>query len=229
MTETEKPTVAWAVPEELGIPPDPLRLRLDFHHQAVEMTFFEEDTVTSRIVSAMDVTHALASELSFGTGFLPPDTLWWKNTKGGPLFALYATPKIRKVALLIEASKAPLRLTIPLPGFVFLCRPGEPPWVYAVKKRPTKLTDTVYNAPLCNIFANGRTCPGSHQYPERVADMEQSFFTSFFSPTADLRNRSRMFPKNVVLLWEYLDKQKAFPTKDLVEFSTIRNLMDLGD
>ncbi|GAI49377.1 unnamed protein product, partial [marine sediment metagenome] len=71
--ETSQPSTgfSWAVPEELGIPPDPLRLRLDFHHQAVEMTFFEGETVTSKVVSAMDVAHALASELSFGSGLLP--------------------------------------------------------------------------------------------------------------------------------------------------------------
>jgi len=227
--EAEGSAFSWAVPEELGIPPDQLRLRLDFYHQAVEMTFFEDDIVTTKMVSAMDVAFSLASELSFGTGLLPPDTLWWKNTRGGPIYALYTMPKIRKVALLQDARKAPRRFTIPLPGFIFLCRPGQPPWVYAVKKRPTKDTDIVYNAPLCNIFANGRTCPGNHRYPERVADMEHSFFMSFFTPTANLTDRSLKFPQNIVLLWEYLDKKKAFPMCDLVQHATIGDLMSLED
>ncbi|KKK84063.1 hypothetical protein LCGC14_2787100, partial [marine sediment metagenome] len=74
MTETETPAFSWAIPKELGIPADPLRLRLDFFHQATVMTIFQENTTITKPVDAMDVAHALASDLSFGTGLLPPDT-----------------------------------------------------------------------------------------------------------------------------------------------------------
>jgi len=81
MTETtnkapaKPPAFSWAVPKELGIPADPLRLRLDFHHQSTVMTYFQGDIVTTKQIDAMDVAHALASDLSFGSGLLPPDTL----------------------------------------------------------------------------------------------------------------------------------------------------------
>src|SRR4030065_2290379 len=87
------PHFSWAVPEELGIPPDPLRLRLDFHHQAVTMTYFDGDVVDTKLVSAMAVAHALASEMSFGTGLLPDNTMWWSNTPQGPVVAVYADPQ----------------------------------------------------------------------------------------------------------------------------------------
>lgn len=215
----------WAVPTELDVPPDPLKLRLDFHHQAVSLTIFEEEAVTTKLVSALDVATALASDLSFGTGLLPPGTLWWQNTRGGPTYALYAEPKVRKVALLVKANEPPLRFTIPLPGFVFLCSPGQPPWVFAVKKKPTKETDIVYKAPLCNLYENGRSCSGSHRYPERVADIVQSFFMSFFTREADRHNRSEMFARDVVGLWEYLANKKTFPMRDLVRHGTIQDLM----
>jgi len=221
----QPPGYKWVVPEELHVPADPLRLRLDFHHQAVVMTLFEGETVNTKVVSAMDVAHALASDLSFGTGLLPPGTIWWENTRGGPVFALYVEPKVRKVALQEVATKPPRRFTIPLPGFIFLCSPGRAPWVYAVKKKPTKESDIVYRAPVCNIHPNGLSCPGSHRYPARVADIVQSFFTSFFTATADLANRSQRFPKNVVLLWEFLDGKKRFPMDDLVKHGTIKDLM----
>ena len=215
----------WVIPSELGVPADPLRCRLDFHNQAVVMTLFEPETAGTRIVSAMDVAHALASELSFGSGLLPPNTLWWQNTKEGPIFALYIEPKVRKVALQESAKDPPRRFTIPLPGLIFLCSPGKPPWVFAVKKRPTKETDIVYRAPLCNIYSNGRSCPGSHKYPTRVADIAESFFISFFSATADLQNRSQTFPRNIILLWEHLDKKKTFPKEDLVKHALVKDLM----
>ena len=71
MTEpnSKSPAFSWAVPKELGIPADPLRLRLDFHHQSTVMTYFQSDTLTvTKQVDAMDVAHALASDLSFGSG-----------------------------------------------------------------------------------------------------------------------------------------------------------------
>ncbi len=221
------PGFSWAVPPELGIPPDDIRLRLDFFHQSVEMTFFEGETVTSKPVDALDVAHALASELSFSSGLLPADTLWWRNTRGGPVVALYVEPKIWKLALQEDPKKPARRFTIPLPGLIFLCTPGQPPWVFAVKKRPTKETDIVYAAPLCNIFADGRSCPGSHEYPTRVADMVQSFFISFFSRTADLKNRSQKFPGSVVHLWEFLNRKKVYPLEDLVKHATVKDLMEM--
>ena len=225
--KNETPAFSWAVPKELGIPPDPLRLRLDFHHQSTIMTFFQGDMVTTKLVDALDVAHALASDLSFGSGLLPPGTIWWLNTRGGPIFALYVEPKVWKVALQEDIKKPPRRFTIPLPGLIFLCSPGQPPWVFAVKKKPTKETDIVYRAPLANIFNNGRSCPGSHRYPTRIADIVHSFFISFFSATADLQGRSRQFPKNVLNLWEFLDGKKRFPLNDLMEHGTIRDLMNM--
>jgi len=218
-------SVHWAIPSELEVPADPLRCRLDFHHQAVVMTLFDPETVERRIVSAMDVSHALASELSFGSGLLPPQTLWWENTRNGPIFALYEEPRVRRLALQESATSPPRRFVIPLPGLIFLCSPGKPPWVFAVKKKPTKETDTVYKAPLCNLYADGRSCPGNHRYPTKVADIVQSFFISFFSATADLRNRSVTFPNNVIHLWEHLDKNKTFPKEDLVKHGKVKDLM----
>lgn len=219
------PAFSWALPKELGIPPDPLRLRLDFHHQATVLTIFQGDTVITKPVDAMDVAHALASDLSFGSGLLPDDTIWWQNTRGGPVFAIYVEPKIRTLALQVSMKKPPKRFTIPLPGFIFLCSPGQPPSVFAVKKKPTKESDTVFKAPLANIFNDGRSCPGSNKYPARVADIVQSFFISFFSQTADLRNRSKKFPDNVLALWKDLDGKKKFPFDDLVKHGTVSDLM----
>ncbi|MDD4986251.1 MAG: hypothetical protein PHQ43_10780 [Dehalococcoidales bacterium] len=229
MTMSEQPgTFRWAVPEDLKIPHDRLRCRLDFYYHAVELTLFEGDLVERKMVDAMDVAEALASNLSFSTGLLPPDTLWWRNTRSGPMYAFYVPPQVRKLALQEKAGQPPRRLKLPLPGFIFLCTPGSPPWVYAVTKRPTKETDIVYKAPLANIFPDGRSCPGNHQYPERVADIVLSFFMSFFSGTADLVNRSKKFPKNILQLWDELDGKEDFPMDDLVKHGTIRDLLVMG-
>lgn len=221
------PGYQWTVPESLKIPVDPLRCRVDFHHQACVVTLFDGEMVDTKLVSAMDVVHTLATELSFSTGLLPANTLWWSNTRKGPIFAIYTEAKIRKLALLDDATKPPRRFTLPMPPFIFLCTPGMAPWVYAVKKRPTKGTDIVYRAPLCNIHESGLSCAGTHKYPNRVADMIHSFFMSFFTSTADLGNRSNSFPANIVGLWEHLDNTKRFPMADLVKHGTVRNLIEM--
>lgn len=217
----------WAVPPKMKVPPDPLRLRLDFQEQAVVMQTFENGKVAVKMVSAMDVAHALASELSFSSGLLPPNTLWWTNTSRGAVIALWEEPRVRKLALQEAALAPPRRFTIPLPGLIFLCQPGQPPWVFAAKRRPARDTDTVYRAPLANVFQDGRTCGGNHRYPQNLAEIPDSFFRSFFSPAADLAKRSYMFPDNIVKLWAALDGQRVFPLDDLMIQSTVKELMDM--
>ena len=84
MVKKKTPDFKWAVPDELGIPPDKLRARLDFYHQALVLSIYDQEVSSTRVVSAMDVAHALANDLAFGTGLLPPGTIWWRNTRGGP-------------------------------------------------------------------------------------------------------------------------------------------------
>jgi len=218
---------SWAVPEQLEVPPDPLKLRLDFHNHAVVQYLFDGDVCATKVVSAMDVAQALSRELPSNTGLLPKNTLWWGNTPEGPIFALWEEPKVWKLALQDEALKAPRRFECPMPGLVFLCSLGKAPWVFAMKRRPTKQSDIVYEAPLCNIFKNGRVCPGNHKFPLDVGKIPDSFFRSFFSSTADLRDRSVMFPENVAHLWEFLDKKKKYPMDDLVKMGTVKDLLNL--
>lgn len=225
MTRTNENKVTWCVPKELGIPADPLRLRLDFHYQALVMTDFEGDVMNTRMVSAMDVANALTNQLGVGTGLLPDNCLWWRNTRSGPVYALYVEPHIRKVALQTDINKPAKRFTIPLPGLIFLCIPGRPPWIYAVKKKPVSDIDMVYAAPLLNVYANGSTCPGTQVYPDKIPQIIEDFFLSFFSNAADFKGRSVKHPNSVVDLWEELNHKQDYPLSDLVEHGHIRDLL----
>lgn len=224
----EKPALQWAIPKELGIPADPLRARLDIHYQAAVITLFKDDVVLTKLVDIIDVAHALAGEMNFHSGLLPEHTLWWANTRGGPVTAIYVEPKVRRLTLQVDMKKVPERFTVPLPGLIFLCSPGKTPWVYAVKKKPTKVTDMVYNAPLANIFANGRSCPGSNDYPMRVGDIVEWFFVSFFTRAANLDKRSKRYPNDILQLWKFLDGKKKFPDDDLVELCKLQDIMALN-
>ena len=215
----------WAVPVNLAIPEDPLKLRLDFHSQAVVMHIFEESETKVRIVSALDVAHTLSRELTVSTGLLSPDTLFWCNTRDGEVEGIWVEPGARILALQEQALEQPTRYNIPIPGLIFLCKSGSPPWVYAVKRRPTKPTDPVYKAPFYNVFSNGRVCPGTHKFPIDRGKIPDSFFRSFFSPTGDYDDRSKKHPNTLKKLWQELDGKKTYPLKDLVAHGTVQDLM----
>jgi hypothetical protein len=229
------------LPESLKVGKDHLMLRLDFYSEAIVMQEFGKKNGTFKMVSAYDVAHAMANELSFGSGILPENTLWWSNDKNGPVVALWIEAGVRRLALQTEAMGPPERYDVPLPGLIFLCRPGQPPYVYAASKRPAAPKDRVYKAPLANIYNDGRTCPGNHQYPSNVADIPDSFFHSFFSPGANLDGRSKKYPQNITSLWKELDiktykhknikaekhkdRKTEYPLEDLVYHGTVADLM----
>lgn len=215
----------WAVPSTLGIPEDPLKLRLDFHSQAVVMHVFLETETKVKTVSALDIAHALSRELTVSTGLLSPDTLFWCNTRDGEVEGIWVEPGVRTLALQERAGGQPTRYTIPTPGLIFLCKSGTPPWVFAVKRRPTKPTDPVYKAPFYNVFANGRVCPGTHKFPVERGNIPDSFFRSFFSPTGDYDDRSKKHPSTLKNLWKELGGRKTYPLKDLVAHGTVQDLM----
>jgi len=97
--------------------------------------------------------------------------------------------------------------------------------VYAAKRKPKTTQDTVYHAPLFNLFKDGRSCPGTHKYPEDISQIPDSFFRSFFSPTADTRGRSKKYPNDLLKLWEELDGKDRYPLSDLVPLGRVEDIM----
>lgn len=179
------------------------------------------------MVSAIDLTRALANELPFASGILPENTLWWANDKSGPVVAIWVAAGVRRLALQAEYSKPAERYDVPLPGLIFLCRPGQAPSVFAATRRPAGPKDRVYKAPMANVYDDGRTCPGNHQYPADVAEIPDNFFKSFFSPGANLGGRSKKHPTNIINMWKELDKkkEKEYPLSDLYYHGTAADLM----
>lgn len=220
-----------AVPPELEVEEDPLRLRLDFHEESVLLhDYGAREAVTTRLVSALDVAHALASELDLTTGLLPPDALWLVKRSSGTWLALWQGPGVRAVRLKTSLDAPPRRFRLPIPGLVFLCPPGgEAPYVFAAGERPRRPEDALFHAPFYNVFASGRVCVGTHPFPRDPARVPGAFFESFFSAAMDTaRGKSRRHPDDVGLLWAELDRKREFPLDDLVPQLTVADAMRLG-
>jgi PRTRC genetic system protein B len=215
----------WALPEALDIPPDEPRARLDFYNDSIILQLVENNVISNRMVSAQDVALAFLNEVPLTSGILPENALWWSQGRDGPEVALWQPPQVWPVAMETKPFQPPERLRIPLPGLIFICQPGRPPRIYAAKARPKSPQDAIFHAPLFNVFHNGRTCPGTHKYPEDIAEIPNSFFASFFTPTADHRQRSKKYPEDLLKLWRELDGKKKYPRSDLVPLGKVMDIM----
>ena len=60
------------MPRDLDVDSDPLLLRLDFHRESVVMHEYRDAAASSRLVSSLDIAHALARELDLDSGVLRP-------------------------------------------------------------------------------------------------------------------------------------------------------------
>ena len=220
-------TYQWALPANLNVPPDRLRLRLDFFTETILLhQVDEEGRVTTRMVSAHDIARTITREATFSSGLLPRGSLWWSAGPNGAQVAIYRPPRVWKAALQVEAFQPPRRFALPMPALVFLCNQARPPWVYALKRIPRGLDEPVFQAPLFNVFRNGQSCPGTHAFPENSEEIPESFFTSFFSHAGDMHGRSMRYPHDLRALWEELDGKKTYPMGDLVQIGTIEELME---
>src|SRR6266487_3527733 len=108
-----------ALPPEAELEEDPLRLRLEFHEESVVLHDYAGGLVRTKLVSVLDVAHALARELDLTTGLLPPDALCWAKTAGGERVAVWREPRVWTVRLRERYDSAPRRLRLPMPSLVF--------------------------------------------------------------------------------------------------------------
>lgn len=214
----------WVLPEGFEVPPDELLIRLDYYHDTVIMHSMDGGVITTKMVSARAVTMALMSEISLKSGLLPEGTLYWGQGKGGAEVGLWRPPKVWKVALQEKAFTAARRLSLPMPGLIFVCSSGRSPSVYAAKRRP-RPGDRIYHAPLFNLFNDGRSCAGTHKYSPDVRKIPEEFFTAFFTVSANYSGRSKRYPADLLGLWNELNGQKQYPLDDLVSAGKVEDLM----
>lgn len=219
----------WALPPEADLEEDPLRLRLDFHREVVILHDYSRDVVTTKLVSALDVAHALARELDLSTGILPPDVLWWARTSSGERIALWREPRIWTVRLRESYDTKPRRLHLPMPGLVFVCLPArQPPYLFAATARPSSIDDPLFHAPTYNVFPSGRVCVGTHAFPSDPSRVPEEFFRSYFSAGDTGRGKSRTYPDDIGHLWAEINGSTTYPVSDLVPQLRVGEALRIG-
>ena len=214
-------------PQPRPAPRDTLRTRIDVFDTTIRLTNYREDTATIRDVDPAELIDALTSQRRQTSPLLPPNTLWFSITPYGTAMAIWEPPRIRRVAMQFQPMHPPERLNVPMPGMVYICTPGRPPYIFASPDRPAQITDQLYHAPTFNTFADGRTCPGSNEYPLNHADIPESFWQSFFSYEGDEHGRSRSNYNDLWKHWQELHDQPEYPTDDLITAITVERAMRL--
>lgn len=217
------------LPRDLEVDSDPLLLRLDFHRESVVLHEYRDTVASSRLVSSLDVAHALARELDLDSGLLPPSTLWHVKTSNGTRIALWREPQVWRVRLQETYGKPGRRFRLPMPGLVFIClQAAQAPFVFAATERPKSADDQLFHCPTWNVFRNGRVCPGTHVFPRDPGRIPDEFFKSQFSPTGDSHGRSCQHPDDLLALWSELDRTAIYPLDDLMPAIRLGDALRVG-
>lgn len=216
-----------ALPAQGSLPRDELQAQINIYSETVNIKIFDKEITQIKMVNADDVADIFTRHLDFTSGVLPAGAIWWKQTSAGQVTAVWREPRIWQAALKNKPLEPARRFTIPMPGLLFIGMPNRAPWLFATKERPVRRSDSLYKAPAFNIFANGRTCQGNHRYPDRMEDVPESFFESFFTPEGDTQGRSKGEPRSLEALWEELDGEEEYPMEDLVRVCTVSEAMEI--
>lgn len=208
-----------------GLPRDTLKYTLEIFSQDIWLTSHNNDIVYKKRVSPEEVAYALTRAVTTHSGLLPEQTIAYKQGVNGRQYALFRPAKVWKAKMARSLYEPPAEYNIPMPPLMFICRGGTPPRIYALKDRPQAVTEMAYKAPTLNTFESGLTCAGTHEYPQRVEVIPESFFESLFSPTADHAGRSARHPLNILDMWQELNGQDEYPLEDLVPQQTIEKLL----
>jgi PRTRC genetic system protein B len=215
------------LPEKMQVRKDKLELGLYFYKEAIVLQTFDDNGGFFRMVSPQDLTEALTRDVNFHSGLLPENVLWWGMKQNGRTVALWVEPGIRKLAIQKTINSQPDRYTIPLPGLIFICQAGRPPYVFAATKRPDGLKSQIFKAPFPNVYDGGNTCGGSNRYPDNIAEIPDSFFRSFFTREM-MGGKSKKYPHDLTKLWKELDGKDKYPLTDLCYATTVQVIMEMN-
>jgi hypothetical protein len=194
-------------------PPQRPRLRLDFFDTAVILSRWEENgQATTYPVAVEDVVSA-CTEIRLGSGFLPPNTLFWKQQAHKTTLGIYVPGRRWRVRV------GKKRLRIPMPPLIFVGS-GRAYSLYAVKTRPLDGRIPLYHAPCPNVFGDGRICPGTTPFPACSAGAIEEALTLFWEGSLFnshlSRDKCQSQPADVRKLWQKLDGRKRFPLSELI-------------
>lgn len=191
------------------------RVTLTLTRETIYLTRHDERgaPISTYPVSAKDVA-GVFNNYGADSGLVPENILFWQS-KGKQLRVGIWLPPAKR-SLRLAAGRKAIKVTIPLPGFVFVgC--GTEYSIYAAPARPAKPADALCHAPLPNVYPGGNICTGSVRMPvcsvETVSQAAALFFESEFSD--HLIEGKLTGGQPLMQFLRALDRKRAFPMKQL--------------
>jgi len=178
-------------------------------------------------VDPKTIATALAATMEFTTGFIPDDIIYHKQVGNKQTVVGYR--KQQKTGLWLEGREDPIRVPLPHMILIRTTTSGSNPdyTLYACAKRPASLLDTLYHAPIPNVFSHGNICWGSVSRGTRfesvsLRDDWQNFLGSSFGNHA-CSGKSKKHRSDIrKMLLELNDNQRrrVYPRSDLIPAKT---------
>ncbi len=199
-------------------------LTLQFYSYGILLHKRTEQGMTEYPVDPGQVAQALAARVTFDTGILSSATVLIRSEGLRRTIVEYRRPQ--RTGLFLEGTEAPLRVVLPGLILIRLTTGDDAPQysLYAVKQRPASLDLPLFQAPLPNIFGQGRICWGniSAVSPEALAssslkaDWQMLFGTRFNDHGC--AGKSKAFPHDIrqqLIALEVAGKRN-YPKRDLI-------------
>ena len=190
--------------------------------------FFDQEVKRRRFkgVSESLLRQAFGSE-SIDSGWLPPQVCRWGTRPDGDWVVSFRPSQCYDLRIVGLGEHVSERMMVRLPGLIF-CGIGQAYYIWATKGRTFSPTAPIFQAPLPNVYGDGRVCFGENTPPvvtaRAGATIEEAWHLFISSPfNADLSNsKSRAQPDDVryQLIQASQHKRHSYPLSDLVAYRT---------
>lgn len=197
-----------------------LLARIDLFEEAVFLTEYNSHGPKScHEIAPLDLTRAL-SDVEYKTPLLPPDCLGWSKFQGKERFVIYIPPAPQTVTVLWPGPKVE-RMTFTFPPLVWIGW-GSSYKIFALKARPSELSERLFHAPFPNVDAKGNICWGTANPPAASTRTIHEAFQTF--KDSDFNNHqsngcSEKHREDIRKLWQELspiDGPLDYPLEDLI-------------
>lgn len=203
--------------------------------QYVYQSQHEDGSIHYKFLSAQAVRLAFSHE-PVDSGWLPPQLCRWGYAGAGQWAVMFIPPARHSLWLTRPASTSdegqqliqnePGRgelvagVPVPLPGLVF-AGVGQHYYLWAVKTRGFNPEGIAYQAPLPNVYPDGRICWGTNQVGSVTAQSLTEAWKLFISSPFNSHlatGKSKVYPENVLPRLEKLGatSRKSYPVSDLL-------------
>lgn len=193
----------------------PPRLKLTFYDFGILLTKPCEGGQTEYLVDPTQVATTLGPALRFETGILPPDILSMGQV--GTQRWCVGYRKAQRTSLFLDSTDTVVH--IPLPGLVYYRAEGQASHdhLFAVKGRPTSGAAPLWQAPIPNIYPDGRICWGNVSPHTDIWPDWSALLGSVFTQHSVSR-KSQAFPEDIRQQWLALAERgsRVYPLRDLI-------------